>query len=60
MKPRAYVAKIAAAAAPIVLAKQSIVAPKPQILAIGSSTGGPQGLFELFSGLMKVSMFRLL
>lgn len=35
----------------ISLLKRSAITPKPQILAVGSSTGGPQALFELFKGL---------
>ena len=33
------------------LAKPPILIPKPKILAIGSSTGGPQALFEVLKGL---------
>ena len=39
------------ASSTFVLAKSPIVTPKPHILAVGSSTGGPQALFELFGGL---------
>ena len=37
--------------APITLKPHPITHPKPKSLVIGSSTGGPQALFELFKGL---------
>ena len=36
---------------PITLRPEPIAHSKPKILAVGSSTGGPQALFELFKGL---------
>jgi len=36
---------------PVTLKQSTGVHPKPKILAVGSSTGGPQALFELFKGL---------
>lgn len=40
---------VLAPAAPVVLRKAGMTA--PEILAIGSSTGGPQALFEVFKGI---------
>jgi two-component system chemotaxis response regulator CheB len=42
-----------APAAPPTLALRSTLSRAPQLLAIGSSTGGPQALFTLFQGLGK-------
>jgi len=39
---------------PITLRPRPVVVPKPNILAVGSSTGGPQALFEFFKGLKGV------
>lgn len=43
------IAKVSAK--PIVLRREPLAHSKPKILAVGSSTGGPQALFELFKGL---------
>jgi len=37
--------------APFTLKSPPVTYPKPKILVVGSSTGGPQALFELFKGL---------
>ncbi len=47
----AVTAKPKKPSAPITLKPEPITHPKPKILVVGSSTGGPQALFELFKGL---------